>query len=206
MLFYFVMIVVYAIEVIAAYIFFSSATERKYNLTRCFLIGGALFAVALLLNLIFKQIIWINFISYTASNVLFAILCFKFKIKKAFFYGFIITLIGIIWEVLIEFILASQNAASLLEPLYSNFTLTMIGIVSKVLLLITVLVLSRFIVKEGDFKTPVSFLVYPVTLMISIVAFIYICAYCNVNSQGQVALAFVSIILIVPTTLLFLIY
>jgi predicted Zn-dependent protease len=42
--------------------------------------------------------------------------------------------------------------------------------------------------------------------MISIVAFIYICAYCNVNSQGQVALAFVSIILIVPTTLLFLIY
>lgn len=42
--------------------------------------------------------------------------------------------------------------------------------------------------------------------MISLCVFFYVCAYCGVNSQGQMALAIISLILIVPTTLLFLIY
>lgn len=206
MYFIFVTIIVYAIEVMAAYIFFSSATERKYKPSQCFFIGGALFTVALLVNLLLKQVVWLNFACYTLSNILFALLCFKLKIKKAFFYGFIITLIGIIWEVLIELVLASQNVVSMVENLYSDFALTILGLASKVLLLISVLILSRFIVKESNFKVPLSFLIYPFALMISLVAFCYICAYCDVNSTGQIALAIISLILIVPTTLLFLIY
>lgn len=199
-------IIAYVIEFVSAYIFFSATAEKKVKQSTCYLIGFSLFAVACAINILGNQIVWLNLLFYIMTNVLYAYLCFNLNMKKSLFYGFIITLIGIIWEVVVEFVLVSTVQVGLIEHLYSGFSSIIVACSCKGLLFISVLILSRFVVKDGTFKAPLSFFIYPLALMITLCTFFYVCAYCGVNSQGQMALAIISLILIVPTTLLFLIY
>lgn len=202
----FILAVAYVIELISAHIFFSSVAEKKYKSSYCFLISGALFATALIIGVKFRDTTWLNMLTYILIDILYAFLCFTLNIKRAIFYGFIVTLIGVIWEVFINFILISVTDISVVDILHDVFFMAILTTLSKGLLFITVLILSRFIAKERGFKVPLSFFIYPVALMISLSIFYYICAFCGVNSTGQMALAIISLILIVPTTLLFLIY
>ena len=203
---FFILFVAYAIEFISAHIFFSSASEMKYKPVHCYLIGGGLFAFALIISVIFREFTWLNLFTYVLIDILYAYLCFNFNIKKSFFYGFIVTLIGVIWEVFINFILTSVTDVTVVESLSDVFSMAILTTLSRGLLFISVLILSRIMVKDSNFKIPILFFIYPITLMISLSMFYHICAYCGVNSTGQVILAIISIILIVPTTLLFLIY
>ena len=199
-------VICYIIEFVSAYIFYSAAAEKKVKQSTCYLVGFGLFAVACALNILANQTIWLNLLVYILTNILYAYICFNLNIKQSLFYGFILTLIGAIWEVVVEFFLLSVFERDFFEFVYSETTSIFTACCCKGLLFISVLILSRFIVKEGSFKAPLSFFIYPVALMISLCVFFYVCAYCGVNSQGQMALAIISLILIVPTTLLFLIY
>ncbi len=199
-------IISYVIEFISAYVFYSAAAEKKVKQSTCYLVGIGLFAVACALNIIGNQMIWLNLIFYIIANVLYACLCFNLNIRKCLFYGFTLTLIGIIWEVVVEFSLMSILERNFFEYVYGDYSAIFIACSAKGLLFISVLILSRFVVKDGSFKAPISFFIYPLALMITLCAFFYVCAYCGVNKAGQMALAIISLILIVPTTLLFLIY
>ena len=199
-------VICYIIEFVSAYIFYSAAAEKKVKQSTCYLVGFGLFAVACALNILANQTIWLNLLVYILTNILYAYICFNLNIKQSLFYGFILTLIGAIWEVVVEFFLLSVFERDFFEFVYSETTSIFTACCCKGLLFISVLILSRFVVKEGSFKAPLSFFIYPLALMISLCVFFYVCAYCGVNSQGQMALAIISLILIVPTTLLFLIY
>ncbi len=198
--------VAYIIEFISAYIFFSAAAEKKVKISQCYLIGIGLFAFGCILNMLCKQTIWLNLLVYLLIDILYAYLCFNLNVKKSMFYGAIITLIGVIWEVVVEFALTIALGTTIIKHLDGAFSYVVMGCICKGLLFITVLILSRFIVKGNSFKAPISFFIYPLALMITLCIFFYVCAYCGVNSQGQMALAIIALILIVPTTLLFLIY
>ncbi len=198
--------VTYILEFIAAHIFYSAAAEKKYKPIYCYLIGGGLFTFGFLIQFLFHHIVWLNLLVYIIIDVLYAYLCFHLNIKKSIFYGFIVTLVGVIWEVLVAFAVGAFADVSALALLTDVFISAISTVLSRGLLFITVLILSRFIVKDGSFKAPLSFFIYPLALMASLCVFYYVSAYCGVNSQGQMALAIISLILIVPTTLLFLIY
>lgn len=199
-------IVAYIIEFVSAYIFFSAAAEKKVKTSQCYLIGIGLFAFGCILNILCKQTIWLNLLVYIFIDILYAYLCFNLNVKKSIFYGFILTLIGVIWETVVEFLITVALDIPIREHLNGVFSYVTMACINKGLLFISVLILSRFIVKDGNFKAPISFFIYPLALMISLCVFYYVCAYCGVNSTGQMALAIISLILIVPTTLLFLIY
>lgn len=199
-------IIAYSIEFVSAYILYSAAADKKVKQSTCYLVGIGLFAVACVLNILADQTIWLNLVFYILTNVLYGYLCFNLNIKKSLFYGFILTLIGIIWEVGVEFAAISILDKDFFLYVYGDTTSILMATSCKGLLFISVLILSRFIVKDGTFKVPLSFFIYPLALMITLCVFFYICAYCGVNKQGQMALAIIALILIVPTTLLFLIY
>ncbi len=199
-------IIAYVIEFISAYIFFSATAEKKVKQSTCYLIGIGLFGVACILNMLGNQNLWLNLIFYILANVLFAYFCFTMNLKKSLFYGLILTTIGTLWEFVVELFSVSVLKENFVDYVYGGATSIFIATLCKSLLFITVLILSRFVVKGGSFKTPISFLIYPLALTLSLVIFGYVCAYCGVNATGQMALAIASLILIVPTTLLFLIY
>ena len=199
-------IISYIVEFISAYIFCSAAAEKKVKQSTCYLIGIGLFGVACILNMLGNQTLWLNLIFYILANVLFAYFCFAMNLKKSLFYGLILTTIGTLWEFVVELFSVSVLKENFIDYVYGGATSIFIATLCKSLLFITVLILSRFVVKGGSFKTPISFLIYPLALTLSLVIFGFVCAYCGVNATGQMALAIASLILILPTTLLFLIY
>jgi hypothetical protein len=203
---FFILFIAYTIEFISAHIFYSSAADMKYKPMKCYLIGGGIFAVALVISAIFREFAWLNLITYVLMDILYACFCFKLNLKKSVFYGIIITTIGVILEIFVNFILTSISDISVKESLTDVFSMALLTAISRGLLFLSVLVISRFMVKDSRFKIPVSFFIYPIALIVSLSVFYPICVYCGVNKTGQMALAIISLILIVPTTLLFLIY
>lgn len=203
---FFILLIAYTIEFISAHIFYSSAACMKYKPMKCYLIGGGIFAVALVISMMFREFAWLNLITYVLMDILYARLCFTLNMKKSVFYGIIITIIGVILEIFVNFILTSISNISVKESLTDVFSMALLTTISRGLLFLSVLVISRFMVKDSRFKIPVSFFIYPIALIASLSVFYPICVYCGVNSTGQIALAIISLILIVPTTLLFLIY
>ena len=203
---FFILFIAYTIEFISAHIFYSSAADMKYKPMKCYLIGGVIFSIALVISMIFREFAWLNLITYVLMDILYARLCFNLNMKKSVFYGIIITIIGVILEIFVNFILTSISNISVKESLTDVFSMALLTTVSRGLLFLSVLVISRFMVKDSRFKIPISFFIYPISLMIALSIFYPICIYCGINSTGQIALAIISLILIVPTTLLFLIY
>lgn len=144
-------VICYIIEFVSAYIFYSAAAEKKVKQSTCYLVGFGLFAVACALNILENQTIWLNLLVYILTNILYAYICFNLNIKQSLFYGFILTLIGAIWEVVVEFFLLSVFERDFFEFVYGETTSIFTACCCKGLLFISVLILSRFIVKEGSF-------------------------------------------------------
>ncbi len=196
----------YLTEFISAHILFSSAAEKKYKSGKCFLIGAILFGISIIICFVVRKFTWINLIIYLIIDILYAYLCFDMGIKKSILYGTIVTLIGVIWEVFVEITLLSVTGADSEELLTSVLAVSICSYISKMLLFISVLILSRFVAKNDAVKLPVSVTIYPIVLIIVLLAFWEVCEKCQVNSTGQLALAITAAGLIIPTVLFFLIY
>ncbi len=201
-----VLLVVYIVEMLTAYIFFSQTGTKKYKPIYCYLIGTALFITALLINVLGGNIIWINLIYFALVNIAFGYFCFDIKIQKIVVYSIILVTISIIWEYTTEFVLGVLIKIPITSYLDSNIILILMATISKGLYFISVFILSKFIVKDKSVKIPFSLYIYPFTIFIGTTVTWYVCVYCGINTTGQLALAVMCLILLLPTVILFLTY
>lgn len=201
-----VLLVVYIVEMLTAYIFFSQAGTKKYKPIFCYLIGTTLFVTALLINVLGGNIIWINLIYFALVNIAFGYFCFDIKVQKIIVYSIILVTISIIWEYTTEFILGVFIKIPITSYLDSNIILILMATISKGLYFISVFILSRFIVKDKSVKIPFSLYIYPFTIFIGTTVTWYVCVYCGINAIGQLALAVMCLILLLPTIIIFLTY
>lgn len=201
-----VLLVVYIVEMLTAYVFFSQTGEKKHKPVYCYLIGTALFITALFVNVLGGNIVWLNIIYFTLMNIAFGYLCFKIKLKKAVVYSTLLITISLVWEYAVEFILSVVIEKPITSYLDNNVMLILIVAFSKSLYFISALILSRFIVKDKQVKIPVSLYVYPFSVLLAITVIWYVCVYCGINKTGQIALAVICLVLLLPTTILFLTY
>ena len=201
-----ILLVVYIVEMLTAYIFFSQAGTKKYKPIFCYLIGTTLFVTALLINVLGGNIIWINLIYFALVNIAFGYFCFDIKVQKIIVYSIILVTISIIWEYTTEFILGVFIKIPITSYLDSNIILILMATISKGLYFISVFILSRFIVKDKSVKIPFSLYIYPFTIFIGTTVTWYVCVYCGINAIGQLALAVMCLILLLPTIITFITY
>ncbi len=201
-----VLLVVYIVEMLTAYIFFSQTGTKKYKPIYCYLIGTALFITALLINVLGGNIVWLNMLYFTLMNIAFGFCCFNIKFQKIVVYSIILVTISNIWEYTTEFVIAVLLEKPITSYLDSNIILILMATISKGLYFISVFVLSRFIVKDKSVKIPSSLYIYPFTIFVGTTVTWYVCVYCGINAMGQLALAAMCLILLLPTIILFLTY
>lgn len=201
-----ILLIVYIVEMLTAFVFFSQAGEKKYKSICCCLIGLALFITALLVNIIGGNIVWLNMLYFTLMNITFGCLCFKINWKKIIVYSIILVTISMIWEYAIEFILSVITETAIRSYLEDNVILILLASSSKGLYFISTLILSKFVIKEKQVKIPFSLYIYPFSILISVLIFWYVCAYCGINKTGQIAVAAISLILLLPTIITFITY
>lgn len=203
-----VYVFVYLFEMLIVYLFFSKISEKRYPIGSCLGIGIVLFGLSALQNIALNHSNVLINISVTAIVIFtFSSICFSIKPLTAGCYSAILTVLNLASELIVVFFISSFTNTQT-EDLYNNPVLFLMEIpATKLLFFLSCHVLSGLATKNANqSKVPLSFIAYPLTLCLCLIAFWYICAMPNVREEIRVILAVVSFVLFAVTVYLYITY
>ncbi len=207
MLYNVVMYIVYVVEMLISYIFFSRLGERKVKPSYCWLIGILLFSTGFLVNHIFANTVWLNITYFAIINIVFGFLCFHVKLKKTIFCSLVLGACCLALELATIFLISSLFNIETTSHLNQISILILEGIISKVLYFITCVILTNLIKSDkNNIKFPLSFYLYPIVVLCSLLVSWYICAHSQISNITQTLLSIVSAALFVSVVVLFVSY
>ena len=206
MTFIIVLIIVYIVEMLAAYIFFSRAGEKRFKTIYCVLISVALFVSAFLMNVLGGNTVWFNAVYFTLMNIALGFICFRISFGKAIMYSVILAGISMLWEFSVEFVVTALMHTPVQSYLANNSALFIIAGISKPMYFINAIILSKLVAKEKKVKIPVTLYVYPLSILASTLVCWYVCLISGISEIGKIALSVSNLMLLVPMILLFLNY
>ncbi len=199
-----VLIIVYIVEMLAAYIFFSRAGEKRFKTIYCVLISVALFASAFFVNLLGGNTVWFNAVYFTLMNIALGFICFRISFGKAIMYSVILAGISMLWEFGVEFVVTALMHTSVQSYLENNVALFIIAGISKPMYFVSAIVLSKLVAKGKKVKIPATLYIYPVSILLSTLVCWYVCLISGISEIGKIALSVSNLMLLVPMILLFL--
>ena len=200
-------ILVYFLETLISYVFFSRVSKSKYNLWKSILIGSAIFFIGVIANILFQNSIFINTLTFSAISFLFSIICFDIKIKKALFYSVLSSAFMCATELIAIFSISALFNIELTSYNDNTYILLADVLTSKFLYFITLLILSGIINKnQKTSKIPLSFYLFPTAVLSSLVMFWYIMTTYQLSKNTMIVMTCVSIFLFLSTILLFISY
>ena len=206
MTFIIVLIIVYIVEMIAAYIFFSYAGEKRFKTTYCVLIGLALFASAFFVNILGGNIVWFNAVYFSIMNLALGVICFRVSFGKAVMYSVMLSAISMLWEFGVEFVVTALMHTPVQSYLENNVALFIVAGISKPMYFLSVIMLSKLVVKDRKVKIPPTLYIYPASILVSTLVCWYVCLVSGINEIGKIALSVSNLMLLFPMILLFLNY
>lgn len=200
-------ILVYFLETLISYVFFSKVSKSKYNLWKSILIGSAIFFIGVIANILFQNSIFINTLTFSAISFLFSIICFDIKIKKALFYSVLSSAFMSATELIAIFSISSLFNVELTSYNDNTYILLADVLTSKFLYFITLLILSGIINKnQKTSKIPLSFYLFPTAVLSSLTMFWYILTTYQLSKNTMIVIICVSVFLFLSTILLFISY
>lgn len=202
-----VMYMVYFIEMLIAYIFFSQIGEKKIKPMKCWLIGAIIFSTGFFVNIVFSNTVWLNVAYFAIVNAVFGLLCFNIKPLKIIFYSVILDIFCIALEFATIFIVSSIYNVETTAYLNQISLLILEGIISKILYFLTCIILLKFIRNDkNNIKFPISLYIYPITALCALLIFWNVCSQTKISNTNQVLLSVISIALFFSTVVLFITY
>ena len=201
-------LIVYGIELLISYIFFSYIAERKRPAIVTGLIGLLIFESGAFVNYFFANTVWINTAYSAVINFAFAMICFDIPVRAAAIYSVLLDMLSIAFEFITIFSISAIIGTETTEY-NSNFAiLALETAVCKSLYYISCLGLLRIIRKNKApaEKFPASFYIYPVCTLAALLAFWYICARENLSDSNQIIIACISVLLLLSAVMLFITY
>lgn len=199
--------IIYFLEMLISYIFFSGIADKKISYIKSVSIGTLLFETGAIANLLFNNTIWINTLSFFLINLAFALICFNIKKQNAIFLSILLVIFSTATEFATIFIVSILFSAEITGYNTNNILLFIDVIISKALYFITCLLLVRLVKKDSsNSKFPISFYIFPISVSVSFLAFWYICAREIISETNQIILAIISILLFSATVFLFITY
>ena len=199
--------VVYAIELLIAYVFYSRISEKRVSSRICFIGGLVLFELGSLLNLVFHNNPWVNYIASIFIKGFFAFSFFEIKLFPSVCYAIILELLNFALELIVVFVI---SAFTHMRPadFNTNYALLMLECsMNKTLFFLTSLVLSGIVKPKTVYaKIPSNLFFYPISVTVCLGMFWYICAQSGTSYNTQLLLAISSLIIFGSTILLFITY
>ena len=198
---------VYITEVVIAHIFFSEIFESRRSIIGRTICGFGLAIIGSSINLIFLNNSTLNGIATFAITVTLAFLCFHAKLTQCLFYSAILAVINMSIEVTVVFVGAAISDSSFMDY-NNNFTLLIFqAVTSKLLFLVVSLIIAKIVCPpDSHSRIPIDFLIYPLTVVICLVIFWYICSQPGISYTQQLLLAIASVCLFISAILLFVTY
>lgn len=198
---------VYFLEMLISYIFFSAIAEKRFIGLRFWIGGTVLFEVGAVINLLFSNTIWINILTFFIINVVYSWSFFKIKLLKASLYSVILNVFSIALEFITIFIVSILFNVDIGYYNSNTSVLLIEGSISKVLYFIVCLILLNFIKDDkNNTNFPIGLYAYPISSIILLLAFWYICNEGKIGHKSQIILSIASTLLFGSTVILFISY
>lgn len=207
MLGYISSISVYFIEMLISYIFFSAIAQKRFSGFRFWMVGTLLFEAGAVINLLFSNTIWINILSFYIINVTYACVLFKVKLHKSMLYSAVLNVCSIALEFVTIFTISVLFNVDIEDYNSNTLVLLIEGIISKMLYFFVCLILLNFIKKDkNNVKFPITLYAYPLSSMVILLAFWYVCTDERIGHKNQIILSIASMLLFGATVVLFISY
>lgn len=198
---------VYFLEMLISYVFFSAIAEKRFIGLRFWIGGTVLFEVGAVINLLFSNTIWINILTFFIINVVYSWSFFKIELLKASLYSAILNVFSIALEFITIFIVSILFNVDIGNYNSNTSVLLIEGSISKVLYFIVCLILLNFIKDDkNNTKFPIGLYAYPISSIILLLAFWYICNEGKIGHKNQIILSIASTLLFGSTVILFISY
>lgn len=207
MLSFFTSFVVYLVEMLISFLFFSKISNKKFTTLKCLAFGALLFCTGTIVDIIFKNTIWINATCSVIINIIFSIFCFDMKKSKGIFYSVLLVILSGALEFATIYVVSAVFDVSP-DEYNSNGALMFLEVVtSKFLYFITCLILARFSKTDGsEVKIPPIFFIFPATVTLTLLAFWYISVLEEISNTAMIILSCMSALLFLSTIILFITY
>lgn len=153
MLFFPVSLVIYLIEMLISYIVFSYVSCQKQSAPIVLVTGALIFGSGAVVNYIFSNTVWLNFLYTMIMNYAFAVICFHIRYRTAIVYSVLMNVLSVAFEFTTIFLVSLTSHSGLTE--YNN-DLTVLAVeaaISKTAYFISCILLMR-IPKKAN--TPVD--------------------------------------------------
>lgn len=199
--------IVFASEMLIAYIFFSNMFEKRSPIAKCLGIGSMLYVCCAAANLLSGNNGIVNLVTATIINILFCYICFECGIRHSIFYSVILSAVNASIEIAVITTVGALTGSDFLDY-NNNFSLFILECsTSKLLYFFLILIFSN-IVKFRTIltKLPINLFLYPVSSSVCLVIFWYINALPETPYTTQNLLAVASMFLLAATILLFVTY
>ena len=201
-------LIVYLIEMLIAYSVFSVLSERRVPIPAVFLIGAGVFGSGAVVNVLFANTVWINALYTLFMVFLFAVLCFRIRLRTAAACSVLMDVLSLAFEFITLFAVSALFGTDLTAYNEDALVLVIVTAISKTLYFVSCMVLLRLLRRSstGLDRFPLSFFLYPA---ITILAFLVFWALCTRESLGPVSrmlLSYMSLALLSSTVILFITY
>ncbi len=195
--------IVYGIESLIYYALFARMGKQKFPPWICILIGLALFEIISLINLLFRNSLWINVVVTIPVTAFFSHWCFQKRLIPAFCASAILTTLELALEMIV--ILGISSIISVRVTEYNtNLSLLILEFLScKAPFFLVSMILSNMTSDMTIRKIPAALFVYPTSAMCCLFIFWYISLSGRIDEWGQALLAITSGILLVSSIFLF---
>lgn len=199
--------IVYGVEAMIVYLFFSRIAVQRFSPIRSILIALLLFELGSVVNILFQNNLFVNLFVSAAIKLCFSIICFDLKLLPAICYAGILTVLNVALES-VAVLFVSALAGASIDEYNSNLALLIVECSScKSLLFVTCMLLSGLVNPRRNFsRLPASLFFYPVSGTICTMIFGYICMQEGIRPKVQYLLAIASVIVFASTVLLFVAY
>lgn len=198
---------VYCVDFIIILLFFSRTAPKRMAFWKCLLLGLALFQLGSAVNLLSQNNIWINTLFSFAIRVGFALVCFRTKKFAAVAHSAILVVLNLAIEIIAVLIISAATGSQAMDY-NNNLALLLIECsFSKLLFLVTSLILSQVIVPDvSGSRYQFMLLLYPLLSSSFLIVSWYVSAQPGVTANVQYTLAGSSVAIFLSSVLLFMIY
>ena len=201
-------LIVYLIEMLIAYSVLSVLGERRVPIPAVFLIGAGVFGSGAVVNVLFANTVWINALFTLFMVFLFAVLCFRIRLRTAAACSVLMDVLSLAFEFVTLFALSALFGTEL--TVYNDDTLVLViaTAISKTLYFVSCMALLRFLRKTGSRldRIPLSFYLYPVLSILAFLVFWKLCTVESLSRLSRMLLAYTTLALLALPVILFITY
>ena len=200
---YIFVFVIYMYEFLISFYFFNNIS-KGYKKPFFKIWTGLLLYITIMVLYITLSQPWLNFFAFFVANTIYGIWAFQIKFKQSIFLSLVLDLICTLSEFFVAFLFSALIGNRVVSDASEPYLYLINSVICKTIYLLLVLFLLKMVTKkESKIHIPISFYLYPITVMVVLIVFWHLYTSYGFNQFDKIIISTISILLNLSVIVLF---